>query len=327
MGAPNLVRGGSHAGNVATVDLAKAGLLDVLSSDYMPASLLIAALRLPEAVPGVTLAAAVRTVSKTPAEAVGLDDRGEIAVGKRADLIRVRVASEVPVVRADVAQRDARRMSWIVDTRAFLSARRDLIGPGRLVLVVGPSGAGKDTLIAGARAACADDASVVFPRRVVTRPSSAAEDHDTMATDEFTQAVADGAFALWWEAHGNRYGIPSAIDDDIRAGRTVVCNVRGRSSAWRDGDTLSSQSCLSPPPKTFWNSGWPTASAQATAILKIASIDPSRLAGISAPKSSSATSATRDRRPANAQCNPKFGVFCRVLSCGQAVRPPHRDQL
>jgi ribose 1,5-bisphosphokinase len=115
-------------------------------------------------------------------------------------------------------------MSWIVDTRAFLSPRRDLIGPGRLVLVVGPSGAGKDTLIAGARAACADDASVVFPRRVVTRPSSAAEDHDTMAVDKFTQAVADGAFALWWEAHGNRYGIPSTVDDDIRADRTIACN-------------------------------------------------------------------------------------------------------
>ena len=116
-------------------------------------------------------------------------------------------------------------MSWLVDTRAFLPARRDLIGPGRLVLVVGPSGAGKDTLIGGARAACADDASVVFPRRVVTRPSSSAEDHDTMTADAFTQAVADGAFALWWGAHGNRYGVPSTIDDDIRAGRTLVCNV------------------------------------------------------------------------------------------------------
>jgi ribose 1,5-bisphosphokinase len=115
-------------------------------------------------------------------------------------------------------------MSWIVDTRAFLSTRHDLIGTGRLVLVVGPSGAGKDTLIAGARAACADDASVVFPRRVVTRPSTAAEDHDTMAADQFTRAVADGAFALWWEAHGHRYGIPAIVDDDIQAGRTVICN-------------------------------------------------------------------------------------------------------
>src|SRR6185295_15951480 len=69
----------------------------------------------------------------------------------------------------------------------------DLIGPGRLVLVVGPSGAGKDTLIAGARAACRDDATVVFPRRVVT--------------------------------HGHDYGIPLAIDFDIESGRTVVCNV------------------------------------------------------------------------------------------------------
>jgi ribose 1,5-bisphosphokinase len=120
--------------------------------------------------------------------------------------------------------RDARRMSWIVDTRAFLSPRRDLIGPGRLVLVVGPSGAGKDTLIEGARAACSGDASVGFPLRVVTRPSSAAEDHDTMAVDEFTRALADGAFAMWWEAHGHRYGIRSTIDDDIRAGRTVICN-------------------------------------------------------------------------------------------------------
>lgn len=100
MGAPNLVRGGSHAGNVATADLAAAGVLDVLSSDYMPASLLMAALRLPEAVPGIDLASAVRTVTRTPAEAVGLTDRGEIAEGLRADLIRVHVAGQVPMVRA-----------------------------------------------------------------------------------------------------------------------------------------------------------------------------------------------------------------------------------
>jgi alpha-D-ribose 1-methylphosphonate 5-triphosphate diphosphatase len=99
MGAPNLVRGGSHAGNVATADLARVGVLDVLSSDYMPASLLMAALRLPAVAPGIDLAAAIRTVTKTPAEAVGLDDRGEIAIGKRADLIRVHVAGGVPIVR------------------------------------------------------------------------------------------------------------------------------------------------------------------------------------------------------------------------------------
>src|SRR5262249_57807742 len=80
-------RAGSGAGRGATADLAQAGVLDVLSSDYMPASLLMAALRLPTVAPGIDLAAAVRTVSKTPAEAVGLADRGAIAVGKRADLI------------------------------------------------------------------------------------------------------------------------------------------------------------------------------------------------------------------------------------------------
>ena len=99
MGAPNLVRGGSHAGNVATADLARAGVLDVMSSDYMPASLLTAAIRLPKVVPAIDLAAAVRTVTRTPAAAVGLVDRGEIAPGKRADLIRVRVAQDVPMVR------------------------------------------------------------------------------------------------------------------------------------------------------------------------------------------------------------------------------------
>jgi len=99
MGAPNLVRGGSHAGNVATADLARLGALDVLSSDYMPASLLMAALRLPAVAPSIDLAAAIRTVTKAPAEAVGLGDRGEIAMGKRADLIRVHVVGDVPMVR------------------------------------------------------------------------------------------------------------------------------------------------------------------------------------------------------------------------------------
>jgi len=100
MGAPNVVRGGSHSGNIAAVDLAREGLLDILSSDYIPSSLLMAALQLPTHVPGIDLAAAVRTVTKTPAEAIGLTDRGEVATGKRADLIRVHVARDVPVVRS-----------------------------------------------------------------------------------------------------------------------------------------------------------------------------------------------------------------------------------
>ncbi len=100
MGAPNVVRGGSHSGNIAAIDLAREGLLDILSSDYIPSSLLMAALQLPQRVADIDLASAVRTVTKTPAEAVGLADRGEIAPGKRADLIRVHVARDIPVVRS-----------------------------------------------------------------------------------------------------------------------------------------------------------------------------------------------------------------------------------
>jgi alpha-D-ribose 1-methylphosphonate 5-triphosphate diphosphatase len=100
MGAPNVVRGGSHSGNIAAVDLAREGLLDIMSSDYIPSSLLMAALQLPRHVPAIDLAAAVRTVTKTAAEAVGLNDRGEIFAGKRADLIRVHLARDLPVVRS-----------------------------------------------------------------------------------------------------------------------------------------------------------------------------------------------------------------------------------
>jgi alpha-D-ribose 1-methylphosphonate 5-triphosphate diphosphatase len=109
MGAPNVVRGGSHSGNIAAVDLAREGLLDILSSDYVPSSLLMAALQLPQQVSAIDLASAIRTVTKTPAEAVGLADRGEIAIGKRADLIRVHVAHSVPVVRS--VWREGRRVA------------------------------------------------------------------------------------------------------------------------------------------------------------------------------------------------------------------------
>jgi ribose 1,5-bisphosphokinase len=118
-------------------------------------------------------------------------------------------------------------MNWLVQLRRDLARSFAVpggVGPGRLVLVVGPSGAGKDTLIARARLMCRDD-QVVFPRRVITRAASAAEDNETLADEAFEKALADGAFALSWSAHGLKYGIPASIDSDIRADRTVVCNV------------------------------------------------------------------------------------------------------
>lgn len=88
MGAPNIVRGGSHSGNVAAHQLATSGLLDILSSDYYPASLLDAAFRIADDEGNAfTLAQAIRLVSKNPAQALGLHDRGAIAEGKRADLV------------------------------------------------------------------------------------------------------------------------------------------------------------------------------------------------------------------------------------------------
>ena len=99
------------------------------------------------------------------------------------------------------------------------------IGPGRLVLVVGPSGAGKDTLIGLARAACADDGTIVFPRRVVTREPSAFEDNEHFSVEAFRQAQANGEFAVHWQAHGHCYALRRAIDDQLRAGLAVVANV------------------------------------------------------------------------------------------------------
>ncbi|MEO5806481.1 alpha-D-ribose 1-methylphosphonate 5-triphosphate diphosphatase [Devosia sp.] len=99
MGAPNVVRGSSHSGNISARTLAEAGLLDILSSDYIPFSLLQAAFSLGDAVDGISLPRAVQMVSKRPADAAGLDDRGEIAIGKRADLVRARVDDGIPIVR------------------------------------------------------------------------------------------------------------------------------------------------------------------------------------------------------------------------------------
>jgi alpha-D-ribose 1-methylphosphonate 5-triphosphate diphosphatase len=99
MGAPNLIRGGSHSGNVSAAALAEAGLMQVFSSDYVPGSLLLAAFRLPEQVPAIALPEAVAMVSRNPAVATGLQDRGAIAPGLRADLVRVRVVAGMPVVR------------------------------------------------------------------------------------------------------------------------------------------------------------------------------------------------------------------------------------
>lgn len=97
---------------------------------------------------------------------------------------------------------------------------------GTLFLVVGPSGAGKDTLIAGAREALKDDPRFVFARRVITRPSDAGgEGHIEIGPEAFETRRAARGFALSWKAHGHDYGLPASLADDLAAGRNVVANV------------------------------------------------------------------------------------------------------
>lgn len=109
MGAPNIVRGKSHSGNIAARDLAAMGVLDVLSSDYVPLSLICAPFILADELEDMDLPKAIAMVTATPARTVGLDDRGRIAPGLRADLVRVRRTSGVPVVRS--VWREGRRVA------------------------------------------------------------------------------------------------------------------------------------------------------------------------------------------------------------------------
>ena len=99
-------------------------------------------------------------------------------------------------------------------------------GRGAVVAVVGPSGAGKDTLIARAQAQLSGRGEFVFPRRTVTRDADpSAEDHDCLDAASFADAAASGAFCLTWSAHGLSYGLPASMLADVRQGRIVVANV------------------------------------------------------------------------------------------------------
>ncbi len=104
MGGPNVVRGGSHSGNVSAIELAKLGLVDILSSDYVPGSLMSATVRLTETT-DLSLPQAVALVSRNPAKSIGLHDRGSLEVGLRSDLVQVRMINlpdgrHQPIVRA-----------------------------------------------------------------------------------------------------------------------------------------------------------------------------------------------------------------------------------
>lgn len=98
-------------------------------------------------------------------------------------------------------------------------------GRGAFVCIVGPSGAGKDSLLSHACVLLADNPAMVFPRRLVTRAKTSAEDHDTISREEFEAGVRDGAFSLHWEANGLGYALPRDVREAIDVGKVVVCNV------------------------------------------------------------------------------------------------------
>ncbi len=95
-----------------------------------------------------------------------------------------------------------------------------------LILIVGPSGAGKDTLMSGARERLGGDARYRFVRRTITRPGQIGEEaHDSAGEQDFELRREGGEFALTWRAHGLRYGIPADIAVDLAGGRVVIANV------------------------------------------------------------------------------------------------------
>ena len=96
---------------------------------------------------------------------------------------------------------------------------------GTLVAVVGPSGAGKDSVINAARLRFAMAEDVVFARRVITRPAEINEPHEPVTEALFRRGIVNGDFAMWWQANGLLYGLPAEIHDDIAAGRIVIANL------------------------------------------------------------------------------------------------------
>ncbi|MFC3650289.1 alpha-D-ribose 1-methylphosphonate 5-triphosphate diphosphatase [Dyella humi] len=108
MGAPNIVRGGSHSGNVSALELARNDRLDMLSSDYVPASLLHGAFLL-HTQAGWSMPRAMATVSRNPARALGFEDRGQLKPGMRADVVRMRAVGGLPIVRH----------VWVAGQRSF----------------------------------------------------------------------------------------------------------------------------------------------------------------------------------------------------------------
>ena len=193
----------------------------MLSSDYVPASLLMAALRLPDAVPGIDLPAAVRTVTKT----AGRSGRPRPTAARSRSASAPTSSASTVGTDARGAQRLARWSAGRVMARGIMAGEdsADRPGPAR------PRGRAERRRQGHADRRGPRRGSPATRLRVSPAPRDPAGIGRRGPRHDFGQRLRAGRrpgdFAFWWEAHGLKYALPAAIDDDIRAGRTVVCNV------------------------------------------------------------------------------------------------------
>lgn len=205
MGAPNIVRGGSHSGNVAAAELAAHGLLDILSSDYYPASQLDATFSIAFAEDNpYDLPAAVALVTRNPAQSIGLQDRGVVAEGKSADLLR-------------------KSPSATGACSARLGAGADGLLMARLIWLMGASGAGKDTLLQALRESM-PTGLLVAHRYITLAVDAGGENHIALREVEFQRRWEAGLFAVHWQAHHQHYALGIEIDLLLARGLDVLAN-------------------------------------------------------------------------------------------------------
>ena len=222
VGAPNLVLGGSHSGNIAAIDLLRDGQADILSSDYVPASLMESVFKLRPPSVGISPArGGPAGLAQSGARRGARRSRRDRA-GRRADLVRVRQLDGAPRGSRRVARGRARRLT---DCR---HGRRWSTSWARRARARIPCSTARGRC-------CSIDAPIAFAHRYITRPADAGgENHVALSRAEFALRRAHGLFAFHWQAHGNDYGIGREIQAWRAAGLTVVVSgSREHSRRWR----------------------------------------------------------------------------------------------